>query len=200
MQLLSRLVKKGLNLQTHTPVTSVSEQPDSQGRWTVTTDLGTVLAKKVVFATNGYTSAIAKQFHEKIVPVLGICTRIVAQDQTKTQHLKNTYSLRFGKSKYDYMIARLDGSIVIGGAKTEFWDEPEHWYGISDDSKLIEPAVGYFDGLMQRHFAGWEDSGAYTEQIWTGIQGWTTDLMPYVGEVPSKPGQFIIAGFNGHGE
>lgn len=24
-------------------------------------------------------------------------------------------------------------------------------------------------------------------------------MMPHIGEVPSKPGQFIIGGFNGHG-
>jgi hypothetical protein len=29
--------------------------------------------------------------------------------------------------------------------------------------------------------------------------GYTSDLMPHVGAVPEKPGQFIMAGFNGHG-
>lgn len=29
--------------------------------------------------------------------------------------------------------------------------------------------------------------------------GYTADFMPHVGEVPGKPGQFILAGFNGHG-
>jgi glycine/D-amino acid oxidase-like deaminating enzyme len=29
--------------------------------------------------------------------------------------------------------------------------------------------------------------------------GYTADFMPHVGQVPNKPGQFIIAGFNGHG-
>jgi glycine/D-amino acid oxidase-like deaminating enzyme len=97
------------------------------------------------------------------------------------------------------MIPRLDGSIVVGGAKPRFWHDPKQWYGVTDDSKLIEPAKDYFDGLMQRHFNGWEESGAYTDMVWTGIMGWTTDFMPYVGEVPNKPGQLIIAGFSGHG-
>lgn len=42
------------------------------------------------------------------------------------------------------------------------------WYGVTDDSKLIEPAKNYFDGYMQRHFQGWEDSGAFTDRVWTG--------------------------------
>lgn len=28
---------------------------------------------------------------------------------------------------------------------------------------------------------------------------YTSDLMPHIGAVPSKPGQYICAGFNGHG-
>jgi hypothetical protein len=29
--------------------------------------------------------------------------------------------------------------------------------------------------------------------------GYTTDSLPHVGQVPAKPGQFVVAGFNGHG-
>ena len=29
--------------------------------------------------------------------------------------------------------------------------------------------------------------------------GYTADSLPHVGQVPNKPGQLIIAGFNGHG-
>lgn len=29
--------------------------------------------------------------------------------------------------------------------------------------------------------------------------GYSSDFMPYVGEVPKKPGQLVLAGFSGHG-
>jgi glycine/D-amino acid oxidase-like deaminating enzyme len=29
--------------------------------------------------------------------------------------------------------------------------------------------------------------------------GFSSDFMPYVGEIPNKPGQLILAGFSGHG-
>lgn len=29
--------------------------------------------------------------------------------------------------------------------------------------------------------------------------GYSSDFMPHLGNVPDKPGQFIIAGFSGHG-
>ncbi|KUJ16406.1 FAD dependent oxidoreductase superfamily [Mollisia scopiformis] len=199
MHLLSLIVKKGVNLQTTTPVISVSETPNSDGTWTVTTPRGSIRARKVVFASNGYTAGIAPQFAHKIVPVRGICSRIVTPAGKDSPFLPYTYSIRYGPSLYDYLIPRADGSIVVGGAKQEFWHERKYWYGNTDDSKLIEPAKSYFDGLMQRHFKGWADSGAVTDRVWTGIMGWSSDFMPYVGEVPNKPGQLILAGFSGHG-
>lgn len=69
---------------------------------------------------------------------------------------------------YDYLIPRNDGSIIVGGAKQDFWKDRGNWYGVSDDASLIEPAKHYFDGLMQRRFLGWEDSEAYTDKVWTG--------------------------------
>lgn len=77
MHLLSLIVKKGVNLQTTTPVTSVSETRNSDGSWTVATPRGLIRAQKVVFVTNGYTAGISPQFAHKIVPVRGICSRIV---------------------------------------------------------------------------------------------------------------------------
>ncbi|KAE8336963.1 hypothetical protein BDV24DRAFT_140888 [Aspergillus arachidicola] len=52
---------------------------------------------------------------------------------------------------------------------------------------------------MQRHFHGWEDTGAYTDRVWTGVMGYSTDSLPHVGHIPNKPCQLVIAGFNGHG-
>lgn len=31
------------------------------------------------------------------------------------------------------------------------------------------------------------------------VMGYSTDSLPHIGQVPGKPGQFIIAGFTGHG-
>lgn len=52
---------------------------------------------------------------------------------------------------------------------------------------------------MQRTFNGWEDTGANVEQIWTGVMGYSWDSHPHLGEVPGREGQFVLAGFNGHG-
>lgn len=216
-QLLERLLAAGVNLQTHTPVLQVSETTDSDSRWTVHTNRGSIRAKWVVFASNGYTSAIAKEYQDKIVPVRGVCSRIVVPNAPE-RPLVDSYMLRFNDWHYDYLIPRPDGSIIVGGARPTFYGDQNLWYNNTDDSRVIDPAVHYFDDYMQRYFHGWEQTGAYTDRVWTGsmgflsspnakcltvltnpVMGYTSDGSPHIGHVPDKPGQVMIAGFNGHG-
>ncbi|KAK8258251.1 FAD dependent oxidoreductase-domain-containing protein [Phyllosticta capitalensis] len=201
LHLLSLAVSRGVNLQTQTPVLSISPTQDSDGYWVASTPRGSIRARKIVYATNAYTASIAPQYKDRIVPVKGICSRIAVPDPVNRPAplLPNTYSLRYAPGIYDYQITRNDGSIVIGGAKPDFWGDTKHWYGVTDDATLIAPAVKHFDGYMQRSFRGWEDSGAKLDRVWTGIMGYTSDLMPHIGAVPGKPNQFLMGGFNGHG-
>lgn len=165
LHLLKKAVDAGVNLQTHTPVQSVSPQPDKDGHWLVTTSRGTVRARNIIYATNGYSSALLPELQDKIVPVKGICSSIISP---KRMLLTNNYVLRFNDWEYDYLIPRSDGSIVVGGARRDYYTDLESWFDVFDDSTLIESAKHYFDGYMQRHFHGWEDSGAYTDKVWTG--------------------------------
>lgn len=198
-QLLEKLLKKGLNLQTSTSVDSVSSSPDADGRWAVHTERGAVHASKVIYATNGYTASILPEYKDRIVPVRGICSRIASPHGPKTPHLVNTYGIRFDARNNDYLIPRADGSIIVGGARQRFWHNRDRWFDNVRDDELVEEAVSYFDGYMQRHFRGWESSQATVTDVWTGVMGYSSDFVPHIGEVPGKPGQFVIAGFSGHG-
>ncbi|KAF8865904.1 DAO-domain-containing protein [Acephala macrosclerotiorum] len=200
MHLLQRAVDRGVNLQTKTPILSVSDEPSKEGYYNITTPRGSLLAKKIVFATNGYTASVLSSYYQKIVPVRGICTRIKCPDGTTPPYLPNSTSVRYGPGFYDYQIPRLDGSIIVGGARHTFLHDLKQWYNVTDDSTLIEPAVSHFkEGLMQKTYKGWEKSGAELDRIWTGVMGYTSDLMPHIGAVPGKTNQYICAGFNGHG-
>ncbi|KIW39160.1 uncharacterized protein PV06_08961 [Exophiala oligosperma] len=198
--LLERLINQGLQAYAHTPVVKVSPSRDSADFWTVSTTRGDIKARKVIFATNGYTASLLPQYHRKIVPVRGVCSHITTPNGNYSPHLPNTYSLRFGGANYDYLIPRADGSIVVGGARQTFLHHQDRWFNsVSDNERMVPDSERYFDGYMQRHFRGWEASGASTERVWTGVMGYTSDFMPHVGEVPTKPGQYIIAGFSGRG-
>lgn len=91
--LLSMAVESGVNLQTNTPATSVSETQDAAGKWTVSTPRGSIKAEKVIFATNGYTAGILPQFQENIIPVRGICSRITVPEGKTAPALPFSYSV-----------------------------------------------------------------------------------------------------------
>jgi glycine/D-amino acid oxidase-like deaminating enzyme len=40
---------------------------------------------------------------------------------------------------------------------------------------------------------------APTTHRWVGIVGYTDDLLPFVGEVPGRPGLYAAGGYSGHG-
>jgi glycine/D-amino acid oxidase-like deaminating enzyme len=202
--LLELAMSRGnINLQTNTPVTSVSPTPDSKGYYTVTTPRGTLRASKVLICTNAYTSSILPQLRSRIIPVRGIaCCIATTPDPATAPRLPTTYALRFNAGLMDYLIQRpADNSIIVGGARETFIQDLSSWYDNVSDDKLISSAAGrYFDGYMQRHFAGWEDSGARVDRIWTGIMGYSADAVPFVGDVPgTNKGLYVIGGFTGHG-
>ena len=100
LHLLRRVIDQGVNLQTHTLVQCVSHEPDDEDHWTISTPRGSVKAKKVVYASNGYTAGILPELHDKIVPVRGICCHIVSP-KPHAPLLSNSYVLRFNDWEYD---------------------------------------------------------------------------------------------------
>jgi glycine/D-amino acid oxidase-like deaminating enzyme len=186
-----------VNLQTHTPVTSVTRQ--SSGTFVVTTTRGTTIAKKIVYANNAYISGLLPQYGPAIVPCKGLCTHLSVPEGTRAPLLNNSYIIREDDKTLSYLIPRADGTIVVGGANSRYQSFPEQWYNNVDDSVLIETVENYYDGFMQRIFHGWEDSGAQVDTVWTGIMGYSWDSQPHVGVLPGHDNQYVLAGFNGHG-
>ncbi|BDD62125.1 hypothetical protein MAP00_007115 [Monascus purpureus] len=156
-----------VNIQALTPVTSVTSE--SSNLHTIHTSRGTIHASKVIYATNAYTSALLPEYAANIVPCRGICTHITVPERNKTPFLPYSYIVGTEDGKgSSYLISRPDGSIIVGGAWYTFKPELEKWYNVVDDSTLIEPTKDYYHDYMQQTFRGWEDSGAYVKEIWTG--------------------------------
>jgi glycine/D-amino acid oxidase-like deaminating enzyme len=159
-----------VNFQTNTPVTSVSNTTESDGRWLATTDRGEIRAKKIVFSTNGYTSALLPEYVGKIIPTKAMCSHIAVPKQWTDARFRESYCINPGHGS-DYLIARSDGSFIIGGAYSKFWKERNVLcHDRVDDDSLIEPGKHYFDDYMQKTFLGWEESGAFCHKLWTGSE------------------------------
>ncbi|KAK4153214.1 FAD dependent oxidoreductase-domain-containing protein [Chaetomidium leptoderma] len=69
-RLIADFPAPAFNLQTNTPVTSLSRAETGPG-WTLTTPRGKITARQVLLATNGYTSHLLPAFSDLIVPVRG---------------------------------------------------------------------------------------------------------------------------------
>jgi glycine/D-amino acid oxidase-like deaminating enzyme len=199
--LLNKCVERGMNLQTNTPVLDAIHLPS--GQWSIVTSRGKLQASKVIFATNAYTAGIVPLLNNKIVPVRGNVCRILPSNNYMFSPLKMTYSIRSAGNSFDYMIARQteDRSIILGGAKpTYLWDK-KTWYNNWDDGIefINDKSKQYFEEFMPKHFDRWgmDDSGC--KEMWTGILGYTSDLLPFVGELPDQSNGYVIAGFNGQG-
>lgn len=166
--MLERAVARGVDLQTNTPVSSITPtHAESVTGWVVNTGRGSIKCHTVIHATNGYASALVPEIKGKIVPVKGMVARLVPKSAPK---LAESYMMRFSDYEYDYLIPRPDSSIVVGGARRDFYKDLHSWFDVSDDGSSISGAENYFDGYMQRHFRGWEDCDVRTESLWTGSE------------------------------
>lgn len=198
MHLVKSILSTGaVNLQTHTPAASVT--PDPKGGFFIETPRGKIHASQVVHANNAYVSGLLPEYEHNIIPCKGICCRITVPEGTTAPLLNDSYINRTIDNTLSYLIPRADGSIIVGGAAAKFKPHREQWYNNVDDSILIDAAKDYYTDYMQRTYRGWENTGAKIDNIWTGVMGYSYDSNPHIGAVPDKPGQFILAGFNGHG-
>lgn len=173
MHLLAVATSKGVHLQTNTPVLATSNDPDVNGYWTLSTPRGDVRAKKIIFATNGYTSHLLPQYSSAIVPVRGICSHIISHAGTPSvSKTIMTMGIKHGPGQHDYLITRPDRSIIVGGAWKAVRRGPrEDWHNVTDDSRLIPIAENYYNGFMNRTFKSWEKTKADVDYLWTGIMG-----------------------------
>jgi glycine/D-amino acid oxidase-like deaminating enzyme len=201
LALLQRVLEMGkqVNLQTHTPATALHED-SVNGGWIVETPRGSIKAKKIVHASNAYVSTLLPEYTKSIIPCRGICTHVAVPEGKSGATLTNLYVIRDTAGVLSYLIP-LSGAegVIVGGSSRLFRPYPQQWYDNVDDSTLIEASSGFFDNFMQRTFNGWENSNAYVKEAWTGVMGYSFDSLPHLGEVPGKSGQYIVAGFNGHG-
>lgn len=185
-------------MRTNTPITTTSS---SEASTILNTAQGNCRASKVVYATNGYTTALLHSYRPATTPVKGSACRIVPKGGVTVEppHLNGTYNLHYNSSQVDYLIPRPDGSITLGGGAQTFRHDRAQWFDIVDDSSCIESTETHFASVMPKYFRGWDRCDVHVEMMWSGIMGSTFDKMPHVGKLPGSSNEWMLAGFNGGG-
>lgn len=182
------------NLQTHTPAESITAH---EGQWKVKTPRGDIVARKVILATNGYTSRLLPDFADLIVPCRGeMSAQKPPQSLSGDNRLKTSLGF-LGDGLDDYLIQRPNetgGHLMFGGGRQH---GPS--IGVTDDSVIDEETAKYLRTRLTEVLALPDTKELETAADWTGIMGFSRDEEPWVGPVPQREGVYVAAGYTGHG-
>ncbi|GKT50398.1 gamma-glutamylputrescine oxidoreductase [Colletotrichum spaethianum] len=206
-----------LNIQTNTPVTRLQHLPGSssaspgEASWVVHTDRGQVAAKKVLLASNAYTSRLLPSFADLIVPVRGQVAALLPEPRAELGRsyvfMASSDASKGEPNQDDYLIQRPSPGLemILGGGRAR---GALRGVGVSDDDE-IDPVVAAY--LRRAGAANVElGDGEKKEELrasyeWTGIMAFSRDGRPWVGPVPSGSalgggeGLWVCAGYTGHG-
>jgi glycine/D-amino acid oxidase-like deaminating enzyme len=170
-------------------------------QWEVQTSSGNITTRKLFHATNAYSSNLLPELTGIIVPLKGHVAAIPPTTLYQLQPLNTTMAFVWNDD-YDYLIQRRgkEKHVIVGGRDSADPGGFEGQLGDSDDSTWNESIYRGLEKFPADHFDGWStNENIQKPQFWTGIMGWSRDLLPFLGELPGKKGQYLAAGFSGHG-
>ncbi|KAI1388188.1 FAD dependent oxidoreductase [Hypoxylon trugodes] len=208
--LLTQSINKGVRLFTHRPVSAVTKSASSTADrvfWDVVTPRGSTKASIVVHCTNAFAPFLLPELSNFITPNRAQAHAFVPPAAfAASSILPSTMSLRH-TLKHFYSVAqrRPDGILILGApvANPKISQEASQSRFTSDDSfingEVRDDAVGNFEMCFPECEKGKLRHGEGLLHTWSGIIGMTTDSVPFIGKVESLPGQWVCAGFNGHG-
>ncbi|KAM0084272.1 hypothetical protein ACKRZS_003489 [Fusarium odoratissimum] len=197
-------------IETMTPVLSVQFQDDAmEYPYLVRTSRGSIRAKNIIHCTNGYSSNLIPGLVGNLYPLrgtmstqnLGPAFPRAGHEMSWSQVSLGTYDAKTGHIHLGLYYAQQNaktGVMFLGG-------ESQSLRGLltSDDSNVADDARQTLTSAAPKI---WKDAApAKASNVWSGIMGFTADGMPIVGKLPhnltgrSGSGEWIAAGFNGHG-
>ncbi|KAJ5083446.1 hypothetical protein N7456_012873 [Penicillium angulare] len=205
--LLRSVSEKGVQLYTFCAATAVKKNESAPHLWDVQTIQGTVTAEKIIHCTNAHAALLLPQLEPYITPNRAQAHSLIPTPAfAATQILRNTYSLRYSLYHF-YSLIQLqgNGTIVLGVSRSNptlsaqtlasrtSTDDGHYNQEIADDA--LDKFQQIFPSASSQHAV----KGEGLDHSWTGIIAMTPDSVPFVGAIESLPGQYICAGFNGHG-
>ncbi|KAF5528426.1 putative oxidoreductase OrdL [Colletotrichum aenigma] len=208
--LLTKSIESDVRFFTHCPATAVakSQSSGSEPNWDVQTPRGTITTPTVIHCTNAFASHLLPQLAAFVAPERAQAHAFVPPAAlTGSKILPSTVSLRHGlRHFYSVNQRRADGIIILGAAAASpFVSEAAYTAKrTSNDQAISEEIRDDSVANFQRCFAECRPEklsrGEGLLHAWTGIIGMTPDMVPFVGKVDGYPGQWVCAGFNGHGK
>jgi gamma-glutamylputrescine oxidase len=163
--------------------TAVRGPVPAPGEGEVQTDGGAVRAQHVVVAADAALPVLVPEYQGR---VRARRLHMVASEPTERVVEQLVYP-RWG---YEYFQQRPDGRLLLGGFSD--LDGPASYTDREEGSPEI------WDRLERYLRAELGLSTSVTHR-WVGLVGYTDDQLPFVGEVPGRPGLHVAGGYSGHG-
>lgn len=213
---------KSLFLDAMTPALEVktgNKNAPAAQKLQVRTPRGVMEATAVAHCSNSHVAHLVPGLRGKIFPV---------REQMTEQHFElppadSSRSTAFlWRKGFDYFIHRPDtperqGGILLGGALSQSGDDGFDEFGVSSDADRGLFIAAYLRGLLPVLYDPTRETRFISS--WTGIMGWSADLMPWVGLIPASvtgravqaeqgpvgeqknilEGEWLCAGYSGEG-
>ena len=164
--------------------TAVRGPVPAPGEGELVTGGGSVRARHVVVAADGALPALVPDYEGRVRPRR---LHMVASEPME-QHIVD--QLVYPRWGFEYFQQRRDGRLLLGGFAD--LDGPASY---TDREEGSEEVWARLEAYLR------DELGLDTRvsHRWVGVVGYTEDQLPYVGEVPGRPGLYVAGGYSGHG-
>jgi glycine/D-amino acid oxidase-like deaminating enzyme len=184
--LASAAVAAGARIHGHTPVMAV----DLEDGWhKLVTPGGTLLAKSVIFATNGYSSEnVPPAFADKLLPVFSniMVTRPLAPDELAAQGWSTPHMAYDTRNLLHYFRLLPDGRFLFGARG-----------GTRGDGAAQAHLRGRLRVDFNRMFPAWRS--VEDTQFWSGLACLSRNLVPYIGPIGNCNSAWAGLAYHGNG-
>ena len=176
----------GVRIHGDSPVLHLA--PEGSG-WRLDTPDGTLRAKRVLVATNGYSSEdLPRWLAGRSLPALSsiMVTRPISAEERAAQGFTSALMAADTRTALHYFRHLPDGRFL---------------FGMRGGTSAAPAAIAATQTRVRAHFdamfPAW--TGVETESRWSGFVCLTGSLAPFVGRVPGAEGLFAALGWHGSG-
>ena len=184
--LLEVAMTKGVQVRGHSPVVEIES---TKGGYDLRTPLAKVSARKIVIATNGYSSEdLPDWMRSRFMPVQSsiLLTRQMTQDELNAQGWTSDQMAYDTRKLLHYFRLLPDRRFLFGMRGGLFAIRGEQ-------HKIQKEIRANFNAI----FPAW--SHVDIEHEWYGLLCLNRSKTPYVGAIPDMPGAFAGFGYHGNG-
>lgn len=174
--------RSGAELFDQAPVAQIAREP---GGFRVSTPRGTLQAREVFIATNGYTGTFAPALQKRVIPIGSYTIATEPLPEALAQELVPRNRMLFDSKNFLYYFRLTPDRRMLFGGRGSFL--PDSTTTVRESAEILRRGmVAVYPQLRD----------ARVEYAWGGTLGFTFDILPHAGRLD---GLFFALGYGGHG-